>query len=282
MLRCAVCGEERRREEYTKTQLKKHGKRRCKACTTDTPLAPPPPDLLSELHVVATEVLKIGEGLNQYERVAVAAFVDHEFAQPRLELKTIGSSARPSPLPDDLSTLAATAEARHACEVMRPVFGTTGNCVLATAALFQALDNWCRRKSVRCWLVGCAIVPPWWITLDSGEGEDPGDSDLWQLAGRTADGRRAYEHRLLKFEGADGRVVFFDATASQVGFDSHACVFDGKLPAQYLNVQIAKSTTPTDPVVNGLLIGQLHAAPEFHRPRIVEYWKGISALCANL
>lgn len=282
MLLCAVCKEERPRAEYTKTQLKKHGKRRCSACTADSPrpspAAPGAFDLISEVRAIAEKVNVVRVGDNTYNRLAIAAVVDHELPQPRLELKTIECPERPSPLPDRLCDLAATKEARRACEVMGPVFSQQNRCIVTTCSLYQGLRDWCERKNVRCRMAMVACVPPFWITLD-GSGED---ESLWIAAGYTEDGRKAFQHRVLKFEDESGNVCYLDPTASQVGFDAHACAFDKELPASYNNVTVAEDTLPTDPVVNELLLKSLCRAPRVMRPGLMAYFKDIAHLCSSL
>jgi hypothetical protein len=280
MLLCGACKEERPREDYTKTQLKKHGKRKCSTCTTDSPHPPFPAafNLISEVRAIAEQVKAVRVGDNTYNRLAFAAFVHHDSPQPRLELHTIECPERPSPLPDRLCDLAATKEARRACEVMGPVFSQQNRCIVTTCSLYQGLRGWCERKKVRCRMAMVACVPPFWVTLD-GAGDD---ESLWIPAGYTEDGRKAFQHRVLKFEDASGNVCYLDPTASQVGFDAHACAFDKELPASYNNLTVAEDTLPTDPVVNELLLKSLHRAPRVMRPGVMAYLKAITVICNKL
>lgn len=278
MLRCGVCGDDLPTEAYSKTQLKKHGKRRCTGCRGPAPTPPPAPTLADEIRAIAAELNKLEEGANIWEREAVAAVVDATLTQPRLELTTITCSGRPSPLPD-LATLAATKEARRACEVMAPVFSRAQTCIVSTAPLFQALLPWCTRKNVRCRMARAVVIPPFWVTFDSDT--TAGSPGLWEEALQTEDGTKGFEHRLLHFtDGETG--VYLDPTASQAGFEKDACVFVDTLPMPYCNASIAEDVLPTDPVVNGLMMRSLAAAHDKDRPGLLRYWKAISLLCARL
>lgn len=276
---CAGCREELPPDAYSKTQLKKHGKRKCLRCLGTAPSGPARFDLASELRAIAAELNKLDEGNNTWEREAVAAFVDDTRAQPRLELTTITCPGQSSPLPDSLATLAASKEARRACEVMAPVFSRSNNCIVSSFPLFQGLLPWCRRHNVRCRMARAFIVPPFWVTFDSDA--TPGDTSMWAEAAQTEDGTKAFEHRLLHFTDGD-TVVYLDPTASQAGFPNHACVFETKLPMPYSNLCIAEDVLPTAPVVNQMITQSLAVAHEKDRPWLLRYWKAISLLCARL
>lgn len=275
MLRCGGCGDDLPRSSYSKTQLKKHGKRRCTGCR-----GPPPASLADKVRAIAGELDKLEDGNNVWEREVVAAFVDHALPQPRLELKTITTPGRPSPLPDSLSTLAGTKEARRACDVMRPVFTRANNCIISSYSLFQALHPWCTRNNVRCRLAQAVVVPPFWVTFDSDATSD--DTSMWVEAVQTEDGMKGFEHRLLHLTAEDGSVVWLDPTASQAGFLNHTGVFEGTLPMPYVNSTVAEYVLPTDPVVNSMLMRSLHAAHKKDRSKLLRYWKAISLLCARL